>query len=181
MTDWAQIRASALVHLARLDPVAYDARYRELLRGGFGASSIPQGSRSAETPLPGFDNTDVGLQHDRKAYDDAWEQLDVLLGQMTHLENALLLVMGIDVRDPDPKRQTSARRETIRKAREVLKDESAGGYWFTCVNCGQEFQRTAEIRPRAGRCSACAQYWYASGMSRDAPVDVTERRAPRHR
>ncbi len=176
MNDWVAVRAQAIITLSRCDPGGYEARYNQLLRGGLSANSIPEGSRSAEAPLPGFDNTDVVLQHDRKAYDEAWKQLAVVVGKLAHFENALLLVLGIDVRDPDPKRQAAARRETVRKAREILKDESAGGYFFTCINCGQEFQRTAEIRPRAGRCPACAQYYYASGMLRDAPVDVTERR-----
>ena len=173
---WQEVRADAVRLLSGLGPDAYRARYSELLRGGLSASSIPEGSRSPESPLPGVDNTDVGLRHDYRAYADAWKQLAVVCGRLAHLENALLLVLGVDVSADDPVVYARARRETIRKAREVLKDDAPGGYFFRCENCGVEYQRTAQVRKRAGRCPACYAYWAAHDRTADAPVDVTERR-----
>ncbi len=182
MNDWQANRAAALEILASLSPDAYKARYSELLRGGLSASSIPEGSRSSEKPLPGFDNTDVNLQRDERNYSADWVELLKVCRRLESYENALKLIMGVDV-PPKPKpdddrevwRAYNRRMaEAISKAVELLTDEEQGEHRFVCRHCGKTFKRTANQRPKSGRCHACFTYWVRHARLEDAPL--TERR-----
>jgi hypothetical protein len=88
MERWQENRTLALEILTRRNPDAYEARYQELLRGGLSASSIPEGARSSEKPLPGFDNFDVHLQHDRRGYAQAWVEVIAIARRLESYENA---------------------------------------------------------------------------------------------
>ncbi len=178
MNDWQANRNAALDILASLNPDGYQSTYEQLLRGGLSASSMPEGSRSSEKPLPGFDNTDVMLQRERQAQNGDWMTLLEVVRRLESRENALLLVMGVsvpprDVFDPEWRK---AMRAATSKATEELVDIEQGEHRFTCKNCGESFKRTVSQRPRSGRCRACFDYWTAHGRKQDAPAHVTERR-----
>jgi hypothetical protein len=181
VNDWQANRATALQILGTLNPDAYQARYAELLRGGLSASSIPEGPRSAESPLPGFDRFDTTLQHEHRDYDATWAELIKNCRRLESHENALLLVMGVQVPpydEDDPRPYRKAMNEARSKAFEEMVDLEQGTRRFVCKNCGKTYKRTAVQRPRSGRCRACFDYWVAHGRgdNADAPLQVTERR-----
>ncbi len=180
MNDWQANRTAALDILASLNPDAYKARYSELLRGGLSASSIPEGSRSSEKPLPGFDRFDTTLQWEQRNYDQTWAELVKLCRQLESHENALLLVMGVRLPEfqPDPKAWGKAMEQAQKKATKEM-DPNELGERFNCENCHHIFKRTKTQRKKSGRCKACYAYWAASRFTKDAPQPLIDRRVER--
>ncbi len=179
-----------LVELSRqlnqVDPHSFHTRLGELKRGSFPTSSVPGGSRAADRPLPALDDHDRWLTIQQHTFSDGIEHATRALREAIAAQNAVRMVMGVNVTSPTllagetlEDAQRRAMRDARSKAAMYLADVEQGEHRFTCPWCEQQFKRTKRQRQRRGLCRACYDLWVAHDRPLHPPAEVIERRLAR--
>lgn len=160
MTDPTIARIVQLAEL--LDPAAMRTRIRQLRRGGLPSRSIPEGSRSSEPPMLGFDRDDVAFQRALTEYGRCLDTAHKAIRRALELETGYM-----------PERHMTAEQwAEYRKRISQLAAEAAAPTAADCgnPNCARPVARTPDDRLRNGLCHRCYRYAIKHGYHRPASL-----------
>jgi len=150
----AKIRALS----EQLHATAYQEIMDDWIRGGLPSTSIPQGSPSAEKPLPHLEQADKKLMQALTEYnrnlDGAWR----LLERNRILETSVLVEHHMNATQRAEYRQ--------RMARAALEEVGPRAQDCANPNCRRPVERNEKDRMKGGRCLPCYEWLRTNGAER---------------
>lgn len=147
-----------------LKPTQLEARIHEWTRGGLPTSSLGNGPRGSDPPMPTLD------EHDRNFRELAGRYRDALIAAAEQLEVARRIELLVV-----PPSKTDRRRYGLwlaESSRQAAEDH--GPQSVECVNCHRLVARTVNDRYKSSRCNACYQYRRTHDGT-DRPKELWER------